>query len=82
MGPFLTAYARLKGARAAARRLDAFEKMLQAGCLGQIGEVADGDAPHAAGGCVAQAWSVAEILRVAAEVGHSDGAQGAGGVKS
>ena len=82
MGPFLTAYARLKGGSEAARRLAVFAEMLQTGCLGQIGEVADGDAPHAAGGCVAQAWSVAEILRVAAEVGHSDGAQGAGGVKS
>ena len=29
---------------------------------------------------MAQAWSVAEILRVAAEVVYSDGAQGAGGV--
>jgi glycogen debranching enzyme len=80
MGPFLTAYARLKGAREAARRLGVFAEMLHTGCLGQIGEVADGDAPHAAGGCVAQAWSVAEILRVAAEVVYSDGAQGAGGV--
>ncbi|MCM2278847.1 MAG: amylo-alpha-1,6-glucosidase [Oligoflexia bacterium] len=35
------------------------------GCLGQIAEVFDGDAPHAAGGAPAQAWSVAEVLRVA-----------------
>src|SRR6266536_4981225 len=31
--------------------------------LGQIPEVFDGDAPHRAGGCLAQAWSVAELLR-------------------
>jgi len=31
--------------------------------LGTIGEVFDGDAPHRPGGCLAQAWSVAEVLR-------------------
>jgi glycogen debranching enzyme len=34
-------------------------------CLGNLHEIFDGDAPHAARGCVAQAWSVAEALRVA-----------------
>ena len=69
MGPFLAAYVRLKGGSEPARWLGAFEEALHTGCLGQIGEVADGDAPYAAGGCVAQAWSVAEILRAAVEVG-------------
>jgi predicted glycogen debranching enzyme len=69
MGPFLTAYARLKGGSEPARWLGAFEEALRTGCLGQIGEVADGDAPYRPGGCVAQAWSVAEILRAAVEVG-------------
>ena len=32
--------------------------------MGQLPEVFDGDAPHCAGGCLAQAWSVAELLRV------------------
>ena len=32
-------------------------------CLGQLSEIFDSDAPHAARGCVAQAWSVAEVLR-------------------
>ena len=68
MGPFLTAYARLKGGSAPARWLGVFEEALRTGCLGQIGEVADGDAPYVPGGCVAQAWSVAEILRAAVEV--------------
>jgi len=31
---------------------------------GTIGEVFDGDAPHAPRGCIAQAWSVGEVLRV------------------
>ena len=37
------------------------------GCIGQISEIADGDEPHTARGCVAQAWSVAEIARVVLE---------------
>jgi glycogen debranching enzyme len=65
MGPFLTAYARLKGGREPARWLAAIEEQFHTGCLGQVGEVFDGDAPHAPGGCVAQAWSVAELLRAA-----------------
>lgn len=32
--------------------------------LGQLHEVFDGDAPHRPSGCPAQAWSVAELLRV------------------
>jgi glycogen debranching enzyme len=28
-----------------------------------VSELADGDAPHAAARCFAQAWSVAELLR-------------------
>ena len=31
---------------------------------GQLSEVADGSAPHLAGGCPAQAWSVTELFRV------------------
>ncbi len=38
------------------------------GCLGHINEVFDGDEPHRPGGAPAQAWSVAEFLRVAARV--------------
>ena len=37
--------------------------------LGSIAEVFDGDAPHRPGGCPAQAWSVAEVLRVAFRYG-------------
>ena len=35
--------------------------------LGQISEVFDGDSPHHPGGCFAQAWSVAEVLRALCE---------------
>ncbi|MBX9685108.1 MAG: hypothetical protein K2X27_00325 [Candidatus Obscuribacterales bacterium] len=35
--------------------------------LGTVSEIFDGDAPHKAQGCIAQAWSVAELLRVFSE---------------
>jgi predicted glycogen debranching enzyme len=37
-------------------------------CLGSISEVFSGDEPYAPGGCIAQAWSVAEVLRVYATI--------------
>ena len=40
-----------------------FQEHLHEACLGQVSEIFDGDAPHAPRGCVAQAWSVAELLR-------------------
>ena len=35
---------------------------LGAAGLGSLSEIFDGDAPHAPRGCIAQAWSVAEVL--------------------
>jgi glycogen debranching enzyme len=49
---------------AAKSYLRSSEKILNAGCLGQIPEILDGDAPHAQRGCDAQAWGVTEALRV------------------
>ena len=37
---------------------------LQDGCIGSISEIFDGDPPFTPRGCFAQAWSVAEVLRV------------------
>jgi len=39
-------------------------QLLNEGCLGQLPEIMDGDAPHAQRGCDAQAWGVTETLRV------------------
>ena len=49
---------------AAKSYLGSSEKILNEGCLGQIPEVLDGDAPHAQRGCDAQAWGATEALRV------------------
>ena len=46
-----------------------WEEQLQIGGLGSISEVFDGAAPHRAGGCPAQAWSVAELIRLKKELG-------------
>ena len=33
-------------------------------CVGNLSEIFDGDPPFTPRGCFAQAWSVAEVLRV------------------
>ena len=38
--------------------------LMNDGCLGQVPEILDGDAPHGQRGCDAQAWGVSEALRV------------------
>jgi glycogen debranching enzyme len=42
------------------------EHLADAG-LGHISEIFEGDAPHRPVGCIAQAWSVAEVLRASVE---------------
>jgi len=72
LGPFVTAYVRVNGGTEEARErahemLRGVEEHLREAGLGQISEIFDGDAPHSSRGCFAQAWSVAEILRVLCE---------------
>ncbi|MBK7598861.1 MAG: hypothetical protein IPJ07_10185 [Acidobacteria bacterium] len=69
LGPFITARFKIHGLsqenRIRAREIiGAFRDHLKTAGLGQISEVFDGEPPHSAGGCIAQAWSVAELLRV------------------
>jgi predicted glycogen debranching enzyme len=68
MGPFLSAYARLyPGSPRLRELLDGLRGHLREGGIGQLSEIADSDPPHTPRGCFAQAWSVAEVLRAAAE---------------
>jgi predicted glycogen debranching enzyme len=64
LGPFALAHFRVHGNRPEAQALLAAigGHLAEAG-VGSISEVFDGDAPHRPRGCVAQAWSVAEVLR-------------------
>ncbi len=71
IGPYATAFRRTNGegpqtARALRALLAPLAAFLLGDGLGQLPEIFDGDAPHRPRGCVAQAWSVAELLRVAA----------------
>lgn len=74
LGPWVDARMRLHGkseenvAEITAQLLMLFLHHLpnEAG-LGLVSEIFDGDAPHAPRGCIGQAWSVAELLRVLAE---------------
>lgn len=64
IGPFVAAHLRVYGDGPLARSfLEPFADHLADQCLGTIGEIADGDPPHTPRGAVAQAWSVAEVLR-------------------
>jgi glycogen debranching enzyme len=72
IGPFVTAYLKVNGRSAKSRKqADRWVNELRRFMLeeggGQGPEVFDGDAPHRAGGCMAQAWSVAELLRARVE---------------
>ena len=44
--------------------LRGFENHLNQACVGSISEIFDAEEPYTPRGCVAQAWSVAEVLRV------------------
>jgi predicted glycogen debranching enzyme len=69
VGPYVDALVRVRGlsdeTRAEARKLlDPLLDHVRDAGLGSISEIFDGDAPHMPRGCVSQAWSVAEVLRV------------------
>ena len=72
LGPFITAYLEVNGRSPKARQqaerwLADLRRYLENEGLGQIPEVFDGDPPYRSGGCIAQAWSVAEVLRALVE---------------
>ena len=64
LGPFARAHYRVYGdARMAMSFLSPIAEHVNGACIGTVSEIFDGDAPHSARGCFAQAWSVGEILR-------------------
>jgi len=74
MGPFVTASLKVQGATSqgrqqAAQWLSGFRRHISDAGLGHVSEVFDGDPPHQPRGCIAQAWSVAELLHAAAALG-------------
>ena len=77
IGPFVDAWLKVHphdrpGAR---RLLEGFDAHVSEACVGSISEIFDADDPYLPRGCIAQAWSVAEVLRCLLKTaGHPDSA--------
>jgi glycogen debranching enzyme len=64
LGPFVMAHLRVYNNPAKARTfLEPMVNHLSAHGIGSLSEIFDGDAPMSPHGCIAQAWTVAEVLR-------------------
>jgi glycogen debranching enzyme len=65
IGPYIDAWLKVHpGDFAGARqKLAGFETHLDQACIGSVSEVFDADPPYTPRGCIAQAWSVSELLR-------------------
>jgi len=74
LGPFAEAHFRVYNDRAAALRyLEPLGKQIYSAGLGTLSEIFEGAAPFRPVGCIAQAWSVGEVLRVVSALGRTSG---------
>lgn len=70
MGHYVDATMKVNSDKAAARALlEGLEEHLEHSGVGQLSEIFDAMEPYRPRGCVAQAWSVAEALRVFLKTG-------------
>jgi predicted glycogen debranching enzyme len=68
LGPYVDALMKTHGDKTKIEEvIDGFRHHLTEGCIGSVSEIFDGDYPHHPRGCIAQAWGVAEWLRVLQE---------------
>jgi glycogen debranching enzyme len=74
VGPFVDAWLKVypDDTAGAKRAVDAFRDHLDDACIGSIGEVFDAEPPFTPRGCIAQAWSVAEVLRIWVKLAKRD----------
>ncbi len=66
LGPYITALVKIEGEIGQKWAKEIIEKIIphfSDGCVGSISEIFDAESPHGQRGAIAQAWSVAEILR-------------------
>lgn len=65
IGPYIDAFLRVfpQKKNEAHKFLYGFNHHLNEACIGSISEIFDAQAPYTPRGCIAQAWSVAEVLR-------------------
>jgi glycogen debranching enzyme len=69
LGPFALAHLRVYRDPAAARDvLEPMSRHVTAAGVGSLSEIFDGDPPFEPRGCIAQAWTVAEVLRAWTEI--------------
>jgi predicted glycogen debranching enzyme len=69
LGPFALAHLRVYGDRAwALRYIEPLGSNIGTYGLGTLAEIFDGDPPHTPRGCIAQAWTVGEVLRAWSEI--------------
>jgi predicted glycogen debranching enzyme len=74
LGPFVLAHLRVYGDRAEAMRfLEPLGISVHMYGLGTLGEIFEGDAPFTPHGCIAQAWTVGEVLRAMREIQNNRG---------
>jgi predicted glycogen debranching enzyme len=79
LGPFVLAHLRVYNDPAKAREfLEPMKNHLFAHGIGTLSEIFDGDAPMTPRGCMAQAWTVAEVLRAWLAVEPVKGGNGEG----
>jgi glycogen debranching enzyme len=72
IGPYVDAVMRVRpdDLRGIQRAIEGLVAHLGDACIGNISEVFDAVEPYLPGGCVAQAWGVAELLRCLVRVGQ------------
>jgi predicted glycogen debranching enzyme len=65
IGPFVDAWMKAypDDRGGASKLLDGFRWHMSEACVGSISEIFDAESPYTPRGCIAQAWSVAEVLR-------------------
>ena len=70
VGPFVDAWLRVFPNDVATARyaIEGFLPHLDDGCIGSVSEVFDAQEPFTPRGCIAQAWSVAELLRACLKI--------------
>jgi predicted glycogen debranching enzyme len=74
LGPYVDALMKTGKTNSKAKKVIAnFTYHLNEAGIGSVSEIFDGNAPHHPRGCVAQAWGVAELLRVIKEHGLLQG---------
>jgi predicted glycogen debranching enzyme len=73
IGPYIDAWMKLypDKTKEARRYLEGLLVHMNQACIGYISEIFDAEKPYTPRGCVAQAWSVAEVLRSWVKVGRS-----------